>query len=101
MTSSVLFAPTDNSLKFLNHFSQLIWNAIATGQAYWYLDQVSFYHAYQNMPNLQIKDISMKYADWEFNDNSCIWAGKGDRKYKDERFLKKVKNILSIGGGYS
>jgi SAM-dependent methyltransferase len=93
LTSTVFFKPTQATFSFLQHFSQLIANAITTGKAYWYLDQVSFYQAAQAMPNLKIQDISIKYADWEFNDNSCIWAGKGPRKYKNTKYVKMMEKV--------
>lgn len=101
LTSSVFFMPTENTLQFLNQFSQLIWNAIATSKAYWYLDQVSFYQAAQTFPNLVIQDISTKYADWEFDDDSYIWAGKGERKYRSEVYTQKVKQIRQKNLNYT
>jgi len=93
LTSTVFFKPSQATFSFLNYFSQLIANAIVTGKAYWYLDQVSFYEAYQNVSGVSIGDISAKYADWEFDDNSCIWAGKGNRKHGDEKYLAKVQEV--------
>ncbi|MEK7990166.1 MAG: hypothetical protein VSS52_004115 [Thiotrichaceae bacterium] len=95
LTSTVFFKPTQATFSFLNYFSQLIANAITTGKAYWYLDQVSFYQAYQNVSGVLIRDISVKYADWEFDDNSCIWAGKGPRKHQNAKYLEVRNKVIA------
>jgi len=95
LTSTVFFKPTSTTFQFLEHFSQLIGNAITTGKAYWYLDQVSFYQTTQAIPSTKVEDISIQYADWEFSDSSYIWAGKGPRKHKSSKYLEVRNKVLS------
>lgn len=52
----------------------------------WYGDQISFSRTYDHLKNeLCIKNLPMKYSDWQFSPFSLIWTGKGKRK--DENML--------------
>jgi len=60
----------------------------------WFTDQVAIFEVYRSMG---LEDEVFKYTkewlDWDFVDNTIIWTGKGDRKYKDETYLKAKENV--------
>ena len=42
--------------------------------------------------NLNFKSLSKELNDWEFNPNSVIWSGKGDRKIKNMKYrIESIK----------
>lgn len=53
----------------------------------WFADQVSLYHAFP----LDAERFDNNFLDWEFSESSCIWTGKGDRKYNNQKYLEKKK----------
>ena len=58
----------------------------------WFVDQYSLYATYRRFDEKgAIKCIQMPktYIDWEMNDDSVIWTGKGNRKYTNETYLKE------------
>ncbi|WP_353569851.1 sulfotransferase domain-containing protein [Candidatus Albibeggiatoa sp. nov. BB20] len=93
LTGTVYLQPTPKILSFFNHVSNNIFKALEMGTAEWYLDQISFYEAAKNTPNLKIQDIALKYADWDFSDNSCIWAGKGIKKEQDQLYKHRYSQF--------
>jgi len=63
----------------------------------WFADQVSFFHCYKKyIEAMSFKHLESKFIDWEFNTESYIWTGKGNRKYKNMKYLKKIFEIQII-----
>ncbi len=53
----------------------------------WFADQIAISRAFAD--DVSSFRFDNKFMDWEFSDNSCIWTGKGDRKYNNEKYLEK------------
>ena len=64
----------------------------------WFSDQVALYRAYKEIleSNLIIHKFSPEEMDWEFNENSCIWTAKGDRKVNSKYLAEKKKYELLL-----
>lgn len=79
---------------FTNRISELF-NNLGIEQYRWFVDQKILYQVYKEFAdNIQITNLNETpdFMDWEFTDTSKIWTGKGDRKYKDIRYLKLKKH---------
>lgn len=80
----------------------------------WFMDQVAIYRAYNKLweddnnsvppwdgSNLSFINFNnTPYMDWNFNDDSYFWTGKGNRKYDDPKyvheFMKLTKEFENI-----
>ena len=57
----------------------------------WFVDQLVLYKAYENFKDqYNFKAIEPSFIDWEFNDDTSIWTGKGPRKYNNTKFTTAV-----------
>jgi hypothetical protein len=57
----------------------------------WFMDQVILWKVHQNIKNLKFVQMPSKYIDWEFNEDSIIWSGKGNRK-NQKNYLEERKS---------
>lgn len=85
-----------------------IWkDKISNNLTKWFSDQETFYETYSELKNqVSCRMIDSRLIDWDFKDSSIIWAGKGNRKYKNFIYLiesakvriknKQVIKILSV-----
>jgi len=79
--------------KTQNFFNE--WRALLEKSKYeWFADQVTFYKLFLKYEKiLSFDHLPANLIDWNFNSESYIWAGKGNRKYKDKRYwLETQKN---------
>ena len=63
-------------------------------KCYWFQDQIlitTLIFKYINY--IKIFNLPKKFIDWEFNEKSNIWVGKGDRKNNDNYLLEEKKFI--------
>lgn len=61
------------------------------GNTEWYHDQVSVYRALVAFaPRLCIAQLAKMFIDWDFDDASVVWTGKGERKDKDAKYTEYV-----------
>lgn len=74
----------------------------------WFADQITFFETYELLKNeVSIKSLEEEYIDWEFHEQSSIWAGKGSRKKRNiiylmetlrlnakNRFIKKIFSYI-------
>jgi hypothetical protein len=60
----------------------------------WFADQIALYHSLRRTRGLRISDLNQNYFDWEFEDQSLIWTGKGDRKFSSEKYLSYSEQLL-------
>lgn len=62
------------------------------GCARWYLDQRCLFDVYETYRRqerpLKVGSFSKRFADWEFSDDSVIWAGRAETKHEDARYLE-------------
>jgi len=83
-----------NNLKSKQFFQD--WRKAITPLKFnWFADQITFHKLYeQHKNNMNFSYLNKTYIDWDFEDESIIWAGKGNRKYKNQKYLKESKKIL-------
>lgn len=53
----------------------------------WFADQIAISRAFAGVDNAERFDN--KFMDWEFVEGTCIWTGKGPRKYDNPKYLEK------------
>lgn len=54
----------------------------------WFIDQVALFETSMTEHPDDIHVFGQETMDWEFQDNSIMWTGKGDRKHNSERYLE-------------
>jgi lipopolysaccharide biosynthesis glycosyltransferase len=74
----------------------------------WFADQITFFETYELLKDeVSIRNLEAEYIDWEFHEQSSIWAGKGSRKKRNiiylietlslnakNRFIKKILGYM-------
>jgi alpha-N-acetylglucosamine transferase len=61
----------------------------------WFSDQDNLQNTFIKFKNkIKFYNLGIEYIDWYFNDNSIIWTGKGNLKYKNIKYLNKEKIFL-------
>lgn len=69
------------------------------GCARWYLDQRCLYDVYERYvlrdERLKFGFFSNRFSDWEFSEDSVIWAGKAETKHKDARYLEWADRVAA------
>ena len=59
----------------------------------WFIDQYALFHAH-NKCNIEYTDLSKtRLLDWDFQENTMIWTGKGARKDTNMTYLQKKREI--------
>ncbi len=87
-TGSVWVRPTEPAIAFFDALRQSITEAFAGGTAGWFVDQAMFARLmHARGEQVKIRNIKSKYADWEFKDDSIVWAAKGERKWLDFHYV--------------
>ena len=82
---------TEKGLLFADTFI----NNLKNEKQQWYADQYALYKTYNELKDtLSFFYFDNNFMDWEFKDDSYMWTGKGDRKYKNTIYLNK-KNEYS------
>ena len=58
----------------------------------WFVDQYALHQVHMKEAARKLPLISgqvpQKYIDWDFNDHSVFWTGKGNRKYENPDYLE-------------
>lgn len=80
--------PTPRARSFMRAVADELHEAFATGGAQWFIDQaVLARHVDAATAQTKVRNIKSKFADWNFGADAVFWMGKGDRKYRDLRYL--------------
>lgn len=60
----------------------------------WFADQITFYKVYDKFRNkIRFGNLDQAVIDWHFNNESFIWAGKGNRKKRNLRYIFETLKI--------
>jgi hypothetical protein len=78
-----------NSLRFLDELGKRL-----NGACYWYADQVEIYNSLLSVKGIRVANLSARFFDYEFSDDSMIWTGKGNRKFLNERYTLYASEIV-------
>lgn len=63
----------------------------------WYVDQLAIYEEYINMKDKMSTFVfDNTHMDWEYNNDSYMWTGKGSRKYTNSTYLGKKKQLEEL-----
>lgn len=88
LTASIWAKPTKNVAIFFQRLADNIEREVQNGTIKWYVDQISFYQQMKTMEKeIKFYNLKKKYSDWDFNDTSIVWSGKGIRKEDSIRFF--------------
>ncbi len=94
-TGSIWLKPSENVRHFMRQVASKIDDGVKNCTIQWFIDQVMFYRQMQVMhDDVKVYNLKRKYADWDFHENSIVWAGKGERKDNDMRFFF-LQSLLS------
>jgi len=92
---SVWIRPTEGALAWLDAVAQELATLFADEGADWFVDQAVVSRQLDAFRRRVVAlNIKPRYADWEFRQNSVLWAGKGQRKFVDLRFVL-LQRLLS------
>lgn len=84
--------PTAAARIFLRDVAAGILSVLATGEAYWFLDQVVITSALERgcrSTTLAVSQLDYEYIDWCFRRDGIIWTGKGDRSEVNADYLQE------------
>jgi hypothetical protein len=71
-------------------FERLITRIDQIGNRLFFADQLAFHlTAVESGGDVTITHLPSEYIDWEFQEGSFIWTGKGQRKYDNEAYLQE------------
>lgn len=73
-------------------FLEAVSKNILKRDQYWYTDQLALYEEYKNV-DYPVHCFRKRHMDWDFNEDSFMWTGKGNRKYKNLQYLARKQEI--------
>lgn len=80
--------PTPRARTFMRAVADDLADAFANGGAQWFIDQeVLARHVDAATAQAKVRNLKSKFADWNMGADAVFWMGKGDRKYRDLRYL--------------
>ena len=80
--------PTPRARTFMQAVADDLSDAFARGEAQWFIDQeVLARHVDAATAQAKVRNLKSKFADWNMGPDAVFWMGKGDRKYRDLRYL--------------
>lgn len=87
LSGIISISGSNKSKVFLENWTKEIEDEIYS----WFSDQVTFYKTYLKLRNnISFGNLDKQVIDWDFQKGSYIWAGKGNRKNKDLRYIKET-----------
>jgi hypothetical protein len=80
--------PTARARNFMRAVADDLQAAFASGDAQWFVDQqVLGRHVEAGTAEAKVRNLKSRFADWNMGPDAVFWMGKGDRKYRDLRYL--------------
>ncbi len=77
-----------------SEFIETLRTIIAANEIRWFCDQIALFRAYNgNKDMLNVLNFDKQSLDWEFEEDTKIWTGKGKRKTDDPIYTAKKKEI--------
>jgi len=61
----------------------------------WFVDQIALTHIFNQIPAEHITEYDNNFMDWEFVEDTCIWTGKGPRKYDNTTYVGKKNHFTT------
>jgi capsule polysaccharide export protein KpsC/LpsZ len=86
----IWFDYNERTLEYLKRLSE----SLDKKNYSWFEDQINIYNLLlDKSATLKITHLEKKYIDWEFNDDSFIWVGKGERKDHSVKYLNYSQEL--------
>jgi hypothetical protein len=80
--------PVPRARDFMGAVADDLQAAFACGDAQWFIDQeVLGRHVDAGTADAKVRNLKSKFADWNMGEDAVFWMGKGERKYRDLRYL--------------
>ena len=80
--------PTPRARTFMQAVADDLTDAFKAGEAQWFIDQeVLARHVAGATAQAKVRNLKSKFADWNMGPDAVFWMGKGERKYRDLRYL--------------
>jgi hypothetical protein len=84
--------PTDAAIEF---FTRAVARIDAIGNRKFFSDQLAFHLTIEELEGrVCVGHLPKTYIDWDFDEQSFIWAGKGRRKHDNARYLAEERNYV-------
>lgn len=95
----IVLANSDASRAFMNRAAEYILDAFHTGHVAWFLDQIALtlaMKASMEDPALQldVEQLPRTLLDWDFDEDSLVWTGKGKRRLRNKRYQAEYNRYL-------
>jgi len=79
-TGAMIIKNNNQSKLFFKHWEKNIYPKLFK----WFSDQITCYETIEELSNdVVVCQIDERLIDWKFINSSIVWAGKGNRKYKN------------------
>lgn len=67
---------------------------IMANEIRWFCDQIALYRAFNTFKDeMEVLVFNNDQLDWDFNEGTQIWTGKGARKHSDPTYVNRKKEI--------
>ena len=84
--------PTAAAIEF---FTRAVAHIDAIGNRKFFSDQLAFHLTIEELGNrISAGHLPKTYIDWDFEEQSFIWVGKGRRKHEDARYLAEERGYV-------
>lgn len=79
-----------DSVEFMNNVS----DKIHFMPSEWYVDQIALVRTYKEWQNKKkFFCFTNKHMDWEFNEGTFMWTGKGPRKHRNIKYVTRKQEM--------
>jgi hypothetical protein len=62
----------------------------------WFADQIALHNVLSVIPKSRVIEFDNNFMDWEFQNDTTIWTGKGKRKFKNTTYVNEKKKVGNI-----
>jgi Nucleotide-diphospho-sugar transferase len=84
--------PTDAAIEF---FTRAVARIDAIGNREFFSDQLAFHLTIEELDGrVSVGHLPKKFIDWDFDEQSFIWVGKGRRKHENAQYLAEERSYV-------
>jgi len=84
--------PTDAAIEF---FTRAVARIDAIGNRKFFSDQLAFHLTIEELAGrVGVGHLPKKFIDWDFDEQSFIWVGKGRRKHENPQYLAEERSYV-------
>lgn len=63
----------------------------------WFNDQIALSRVLGSLPEAHVEHFDSQFMDWEFEEGTAIWTGKGPRKYENATYVAEKHKYDRVG----